>query len=53
MPHRTGQGKNRQWQIYSNMFKHLPLNVNDYYSKSDFGQLLSYVQFGGGMDCMM
>jgi hypothetical protein len=48
MPHRTGQGKNRQWQIYSNMFKHLPLNVTDCYSKSDFGQLLSYVQFGWG-----
>jgi hypothetical protein len=41
MPHRTSQGKNRQWQIYSKMFKRLPSSLTHCYSKCDYGRILS------------
>jgi hypothetical protein len=45
MSHTVGHGENRQWWIYSNTFKCLPLSLIDFHSKSDFDRKSSSTQF--------
>jgi len=50
---RWGEGValgNRQWSIYPNMSKRLPLSLADCHTKGDFNRKSYYAQFEGNVE---